>query len=443
MVALVGGPLAERVRATALALYALCGGARGARRDPPGGHQVRVRACGRGTGRARSLIDEVADARFLALLGRGRLRARPAAGELRQAVRARLAGDPAWDKTAPGPALPDEVVAGTRDRYIDAFERITGASVRPLSAGGCHRPMSTLPVRRQRDAQAGHPRPAGAGRGGQPGPPRRRGRERGPGRPPGRADRGGGRTRPRPARSSSGSPRSCSSNPLIEAYAVEPIGAASSSSDVAGGPTDMRPRRRRRLPGLQLRPRHAPRPARSPARRPVALWHEQASLDGVAAGGPARWLRLRRLPAGRRHRALQPGDAGGGGVRRRRAAWCSGICNGFQVLAEAGLVPGALLRNASLRFLGREVTIAVERRDTPFTRAIARPDGRCACRSRTARAATSPTRPRSTPWSVTARSCSATSMRPVAGRGRDPGQSQRLAARDRRRHQRGRATWPG
>jgi phosphoribosylformylglycinamidine synthase len=44
-----------------------------------------------------------------------------------------------------------------------------------------------------------------------------------------------------------------------------------------------------------------------------------------------------------------------------------GICNGFQVLAEAGLVPGALLRNRGLRFLGREVRIAVERGDTPFT----------------------------------------------------------------------------
>jgi phosphoribosylaminoimidazole-succinocarboxamide synthase len=33
-----------------------------------------------------------------------------------------------WDKTAPGPALPDEVVAGTRARYIEAYERITGAS---------------------------------------------------------------------------------------------------------------------------------------------------------------------------------------------------------------------------------------------------------------------------------------------------------------------------
>ncbi len=33
-----------------------------------------------------------------------------------------------WDKTAPGPALPPEVVAGTRDRYVEAYERITGAS---------------------------------------------------------------------------------------------------------------------------------------------------------------------------------------------------------------------------------------------------------------------------------------------------------------------------
>ena len=47
-----------------------------------------------------------------------------------------------------------------------------------------------------------------------------------------------------------------------------------------------------------------------------------------------------------------------------------GICNGFQVLAEAGLVPGALLRNRDLRFLGREVAIAPERLDTPFTHAL-------------------------------------------------------------------------
>ena len=33
-----------------------------------------------------------------------------------------------WDKTAPGPSLPDDVVAGTRARYVEAFERVTGAS---------------------------------------------------------------------------------------------------------------------------------------------------------------------------------------------------------------------------------------------------------------------------------------------------------------------------
>ena len=44
-----------------------------------------------------------------------------------------------------------------------------------------------------------------------------------------------------------------------------------------------------------------------------------------------------------------------------------GICNGFQVLCEAGLLPGALLRNASLRFTCRDVRLTVERNDLPFT----------------------------------------------------------------------------
>ncbi len=44
-----------------------------------------------------------------------------------------------------------------------------------------------------------------------------------------------------------------------------------------------------------------------------------------------------------------------------------GICNGFQVLCEAGLLPGALLRNASLRVVFRQVDLDVVDRDTPFT----------------------------------------------------------------------------
>jgi phosphoribosylformylglycinamidine synthase len=46
-----------------------------------------------------------------------------------------------------------------------------------------------------------------------------------------------------------------------------------------------------------------------------------------------------------------------------------GICNGFQVLCEAGLLPGALLPNTSLRFVCRQVDLVVENPRTPFTRA--------------------------------------------------------------------------
>jgi phosphoribosylformylglycinamidine synthase len=49
-----------------------------------------------------------------------------------------------------------------------------------------------------------------------------------------------------------------------------------------------------------------------------------------------------------------------------------GICNGFQVLCEAGLLPGALLPNVSLRFVCRQVGLEVLDADTPFTRACAR-----------------------------------------------------------------------
>jgi phosphoribosylformylglycinamidine synthase subunit PurQ / glutaminase len=49
-----------------------------------------------------------------------------------------------------------------------------------------------------------------------------------------------------------------------------------------------------------------------------------------------------------------------------------GICNGFQVLCEAGLLPGALLPNSGLRFVCRQVELEVVNGDTPFTRACER-----------------------------------------------------------------------
>src|SRR6201747_2598617 len=45
-----------------------------------------------------------------------------------------------------------------------------------------------------------------------------------------------------------------------------------------------------------------------------------------------------------------------------------GVCNGFQILCEAGLLPGVLMRNARLKFICRDVHLRVERSDTPFTR---------------------------------------------------------------------------
>ncbi len=101
----------------------------------------------------------------------------------------------------------------------------------------------------------------------------------------------------------------------------------------------------------------------------VELWHEQASLEGVAAvvlpGGFAYGDYLRAGVIARFSPVMRAvaDFAGDGGL-------VLGICNGFQVLAEAGLVPGALLRNRNLRFLGRDVAIAAEDLDTPFTHAL-------------------------------------------------------------------------
>jgi phosphoribosylformylglycinamidine synthase subunit PurQ / glutaminase len=99
---------------------------------------------------------------------------------------------------------------------------------------------------------------------------------------------------------------------------------------------------------------------------PVRLWHEQSSLDGVAGvllpGGFAYGDYIRAGVIARFSpvmRSVATFAAEGGLVL--------GICNGFQVLAEAGLVPGALLRNQGLRFVCRQVAIVPERLDSPFT----------------------------------------------------------------------------
>jgi phosphoribosylformylglycinamidine synthase len=100
----------------------------------------------------------------------------------------------------------------------------------------------------------------------------------------------------------------------------------------------------------------------------VILWHQDRDLQGVDAviipGGFSYGDYLR---AGAIARFAPVMDevaefARAGGL-------VIGICNGFQVLCEAGLLPGALLANTSLRFVFRQVTLNVVDCDTPFTRA--------------------------------------------------------------------------
>ena len=104
----------------------------------------------------------------------------------------------------------------------------------------------------------------------------------------------------------------------------------------------------------------------------VAVWHAEERLPDVAGvvlpGGFSYgdYLRCgaiaRFSPA---MRAVSEFAADGGPVL--------GICNGFQILCEAGLLPGALRPNASLSFVCRDVDLRVERTDTPFT-ALCEPD---------------------------------------------------------------------
>jgi phosphoribosylformylglycinamidine synthase len=101
----------------------------------------------------------------------------------------------------------------------------------------------------------------------------------------------------------------------------------------------------------------------------IPLWHEEPDLHGsdlvILPGGFAYGDYLRAGVIARFSPVM-------GAVREHAASGglVLGICNGFQVLAEARLLPGVLLRNASLRFEHRWVRLSVERRDTPFTREV-------------------------------------------------------------------------
>jgi phosphoribosylformylglycinamidine synthase len=98
----------------------------------------------------------------------------------------------------------------------------------------------------------------------------------------------------------------------------------------------------------------------------VSVWHEERvlpDLDAVVIPGGfsyGDYLRCGAIARFSPATAAVVDFAKDGGL-------VLGICNGFQILCEAGLLPGALLRNASLRFVCRDVDLRVERDDTPFT----------------------------------------------------------------------------
>ena len=101
-------------------------------------------------------------------------------------------------------------------------------------------------------------------------------------------------------------------------------------------------------------------------REAVPLWHESADLQGcdaVVLPGGFSYGDYLRTGAIARFSPIMAAVAkfakAGGPVL--------GICNGFQILCEAGLLPGVLLRNAGLRFVCRQVHLRVESIATPFT----------------------------------------------------------------------------
>jgi len=105
------------------------------------------------------------------------------------------------------------------------------------------------------------------------------------------------------------------------------------------------------------------------AKQPVTfLWHESHDLENcdaiIVPGGFAYGDYLRTGAIARFSPVMESVSkfAANGGL-------VLGICNGFQILCESGLLPGALTRNAGLKYVCKPVRVRVENADTPFTNA--------------------------------------------------------------------------
>jgi phosphoribosylformylglycinamidine synthase len=105
-------------------------------------------------------------------------------------------------------------------------------------------------------------------------------------------------------------------------------------------------------------------------KKPAMVWHGETSVPSVdlivLPGGFSYGDYLRSGAMAAHSPILRAVSA-----EAKRGVAVLGICNGFQILTEAGLLPGALMRNASLHYICRDVGLKVERTDTPFTNAYA------------------------------------------------------------------------
>jgi phosphoribosylformylglycinamidine synthase I len=108
------------------------------------------------------------------------------------------------------------------------------------------------------------------------------------------------------------------------------------------------------------------------ARQPVSfLWHDSSDLEGsdaiIVPGGFAYGDYLRTGAIARFSPIMESVKkfAASGGL-------VLGICNGFQILCEAGLLPGALMRNAGLKYICRQVWLRAETTRSPFTQSLTR-----------------------------------------------------------------------
>ena len=102
-----------------------------------------------------------------------------------------------------------------------------------------------------------------------------------------------------------------------------------------------------------------------PAKSPSSFWHDATELPTldliVLPGGFAHGDYLRAGAMAARSPIMREIIAASG-----RGVPVLGICNGFQVLTEAGLLPGVLMRNAGLRFICRDVNVRIENAQSPF-----------------------------------------------------------------------------